>query len=189
MRIRYARMLLLCLGVASLASASARAAPRAAPPERAQLVGAWRLLGIEYRGPGGALEDPFYHRGSGGLLIYDASGVMSVQIAGAARPAVAVTAARPAAALTVVPDGYYAYYGTWELDAGRSMVVHHVDRALYSGEEGDSYSQEVQVTEGRLVMTNRHREADGEYVRTKTWERVAAPPRQVTRGGHPDQNL
>ena len=87
-------------------------------------------------------------------------------------PAAAATAAVAATAL----DSYYAYYGSWELDTARATVTHHVLHALYATEEGSGYTQEVALVDGRLVMTNRHREADGEYVRTKTWERVAGGP-------------
>jgi hypothetical protein len=157
------------------------AAAAAAPPTRASLIGAWRLVGIDYRGPHGRLEDPFYHRGSTGLLVYDESGMMSVQIAGANRAVTRVPAARPEApaatgddarARAAAFDSYYAYFGTWEFDAAGATVVHHVERALIPSEDGVSYSQQVGFEDGRLVMTNRHRESDGEYVRTKTWERI-----------------
>jgi len=144
-------------------------AASAGSPTRARLIGAWRLVSIDYRGPEGTLEDPFYHRGSTGLLVYDASGAMSVQIAAADRPALAVASSRSGPA-TEPPkpgqdargaafDSYYAYYGSWTFDATNSTVVHHVERALIPAEDGASYSQQVSLAEGRLVMTNRHREA------------------------------
>jgi hypothetical protein len=169
-----------CLFLLLLAVRPGSAAPTAAGHvTRHDLAGAWRLVRIDYRGPRGALEDPFYHRGSAGLLMYDRSGAMSVQIAGVDRPALEVPAARPAeggAAAATTLDSYYAYYGTWDLDTVRATVTHHVTHALYATEDGSGYTQEVALIDGRLVMTNRHREGDGEYVRTKTWERVAGSP-------------
>lgn len=156
------------------------AAARAAPLHREDLVGAWRLVSIEYSGPRGPLEDPFYHAGCTGLLTYDAAGAMSVQIAGAKRPALsAATARAPAAddpdakAKADAFDSYYAYFGTWELEGDTGRLVHHVSAALIPGEAGISYSQEATIEDGRLVLTNRQQKSDGAYVRRKTWERVA----------------
>ena len=49
---------------------------------KAQLIGAWRLVSMDYRGPDNASVDPFYQPESTGLIIYDRSGWMSVQITG-----------------------------------------------------------------------------------------------------------
>ena len=54
---------------------------------RDQLIGAWRLVSMDYRGPDNASVDPFYQPDSTGLIIYDASGWMSVHIAGPHRQA------------------------------------------------------------------------------------------------------
>lgn len=149
---------------------------------REDLIGSWRLVRIDYSGPKGPLDDPFYHADSTGSLTYDASGSMSVQIASRVRPALAVPGARP---VGVVPfsadtrakaaalDSYYAYFGTWDLDATHSIVTHHVSSALLPAENGASYSQSVALEDGKLVLTNRQTTSAGEYVRTKTWERAS----------------
>ena len=158
----------------------------AAPPiSREDLIGSWRLLRIEYHGPKGALDDPFYHSGSTGLLTYDASGAMSVQIAAGARPTLSISATRPLNAAAIPDerakaaalDSYYAYFGTWELDAEQSSVTHHVSSALIPAEIGMSYSQNVKIEAGTLIFTNRQQGPDGEYVRTKFWQRCDASQR------------
>jgi hypothetical protein len=50
------------------------------------LIGTWRLLTIEYSGPVGPLPDPLFWPGSQGLIMYDRSGWMSVQIYAPNRP-------------------------------------------------------------------------------------------------------
>jgi hypothetical protein len=160
-------------------SAGGSAAAAARRLTRQDLIGSWRLLRIDYTGPKGALDDPFYHSGSTGLLTYDASGSMSVQIAAATRPALSIPATRPLGAAPVLDarakaaaiDSYYAYFGTWDLDSDHSLVTHHVSKALIPVEDGMSYAQNVTLEGDTLTFTNRNKMPDGVYVRTKIWQR------------------
>ncbi|MFI4889671.1 MAG: lipocalin-like domain-containing protein [Steroidobacterales bacterium] len=170
------------------AKLSAGAAGAAAMPSlnREDLVGSWRLVRIEYSGPKGPLDDPFYHQDSTGLLTYDASGSMSVQIVGHVRPALTVPGSRP---VGVVPfsadtrakaaalDSYYAYFGTWDFDATHSTVTHHVSSALLPAETGVSYTQGVALDGNTLTFMTRQSGADGEYIRRKIWERATESDR------------
>jgi hypothetical protein len=162
---------LLCAGIAQAATISAR-----------DLIGTWRLLRVEVEGPGGTRPDPFYNAVASGLLIYDASGWVSVQIVGTPRPKVDAPATRPASAPSdaetatlkaALVDTYYAYFGTWEFDARTSTVTHKVKSALYSGEEGASYAQQVQLVGRHLVFSRTHETAAGKSVQRKIWERVS----------------
>jgi hypothetical protein len=54
---------------------------------RQQLIGAWRLVSIDLSGPSGPIVDPFYQADSVGIIVYDSSGWMSVQIASPHRQA------------------------------------------------------------------------------------------------------
>jgi hypothetical protein len=163
-------------GVSSAASGAS-----ASHLERSDLVGAWRLVGMSYSGPDGRV-DPFYQPGSTGILIYDASGWMSVQIGAPRRAPFEVPSARigkPAdegrAQLEAAAfDSYYAYFGTWDLDEHSSLVTHHVVSALIPAEVGLDYSQAVTLAGGRLVFTTHTGSSGREVVRTKTWERVSS---------------
>jgi hypothetical protein len=146
---------------------------------RQDLIGAWRLIGMTYSGPDGT-TDPFYQPDSTGLIVYEASGWMSVQIGAPHRAKWEVPAARRApsdgrqASLEAAAfDSYYAYYGTWDLDERSSVVTHHVASALLPSEEGLDYSQAVTLDHGRLVFTTHAGKPGREVVRTKTWERAA----------------
>jgi hypothetical protein len=144
-----------------------------------QLIGAWRLVSMDYRGPDNASVDPFYQPDSTGLIIYDASGWMSVHIAGPHRQAWKVPASRlpttgspqDGALKAAAFDSYYAYFGTWDLDEVQSVVTHHVIAALLPAEEGQSYAQQVALENGRLIFTTRTGPEGRQIVRHKIWER------------------
>ncbi|HWX34818.1 MAG TPA: lipocalin-like domain-containing protein [Steroidobacteraceae bacterium] len=160
---------------------------RAAPPDPGtpltaqQLIGTWRLLGIDYSGPRGPIVDPFYQAGSSGVLIYEPSGWMSVHILAPHRRAWGVpesrlhsTAATPqdAQLKAAAFDTYYAYFGTWDFDAATSVVTHHVKSSLIPAETGMDYTQNVTLERGRLIHTVRGGIKGKETVRRKIWERI-----------------
>ena len=137
------------------------------------LIGAWRLVAIDVRGPNGREPDPFYGNDSRGLLIYDASGWFSVQIEGADRPPVKVPAARPvptpSESDSKALNSYYAYFGTWSFDPTTSTVTHHAKGALYPSEDAAVYPQHVEVVGRRMTFS---RTQNGK-IQTKVWERVS----------------
>lgn len=151
-----------------------------APLTRQGLIGAWRLVRIEYRGPHGSTADPFYQQGSTGLLIYDASGWMSVRIAAPGRRGFEVPGSRPAAdedarldaSKASAFDSYYAYDGTWDFHAETSELVHHVVSSLLPAESGMTYTQTASLEAGRLVFYNRSVVRGEPAERRKIWERI-----------------
>jgi hypothetical protein len=96
--------------------------PGAAAPA---LIGSWRLISYEDRGLGGVMAYP-YGRTPAGLLVYDATGHMAIQIMKQPPPDVAsddwekFTAGERVA----LYDGYVAYFGRYEVDASRGDVIH-----------------------------------------------------------------
>jgi hypothetical protein len=184
-RIPTARMLSL-LALIYLSSAPYLAVPEPSPAQHAtrqELIGAWRLVSIQILGPNGPMADPFYNSDPSGMLVYDASGWMSVQIAGQPRPAMDAAASRPTPTDTAevarlkaaVLDTYYAYYGTWELDEATSTVTHHIKSSLIPGESGKSYSQSVTLDGQELIFTTRREKAGGAIVQKKVWKRISGP--------------
>jgi hypothetical protein len=171
---------LLLLGLFAISGQAQTPQPAgAAQATRQQLIGAWRLQSIQLIGPKGATTDPFYNEGSTGILIYDPSGWMSVQIEGQHRASVEVPASRPpggtaqdaqhkAAAL----DTYYAYFATWEFDEATSTVTHHIVSSLFPSEAGVSYSQAVDLEGQYLTFTTRRESAAGPVVQKKIWRRI-----------------
>jgi hypothetical protein len=174
---------LLCISTL-LCAAGARGAGDATIPTRQQLIGAWRLVSIDFLGPDGPLVDPFYQADSTGIIVYDSSGWVSVQIAAPHRLEFEVPTVRsPSAATGLLSrrkatafDTYYSYYGTWNLDEVRGVVTHHVKSSLIPAETGLSYAQNVTLDGGRLTFTARDQSHGSETVRRKVWERLTEMP-------------
>jgi len=175
---------LLCIYLNATSCQSAGPEPsHTARPTRQELIGAWQLISIQQVGLHGPMIDPFYNIGSTGILIYDASGWMSVQIAGQPRPAMGVPGSRPtlngvpevAQLKAAVLDTYYAYYGTWEYDEATLKVTHHVKSSLIPGETGLSFSQTVTLDGANLIFTVRQ-EAGSAAVQKKVWKRILISP-------------
>jgi hypothetical protein len=151
----------------------------AAQSTRQDLIGAWRLQSIQLVGLNGPMTDPFYGEDSTGILIYDRSGWMSVQIVGQHRAAIEIPSARPSPGDTAgdarrkaaVLDTYYAYFATWDFDEASSTVTHHVVSSLFPSEAGVSYSQKVTLDGEYLIFTTRE-SAAGTVVQRKVWKRI-----------------
>jgi hypothetical protein len=175
-----------CIAISLLWLSCLRSSPCEAGPHdrrsqaaRQQFIGAWRLAAIEYTGPQGETVDPYYQPGSSGIIIYDSSGWMSVQITAQNRrqwgvPAVRVP--RPpgedAALKAEAFDTYYSYYGTWDYDAATSVMTHHVKSSIIPAETGMDYAQTITLEGGRLTFTVRSGRPGAETVRKKVWERL-----------------
>ncbi len=148
------------------------------PQGREQLVGTWRLTSITRITPQGSEPDPFYGDHCSGLLIYDPSGWMSVQIAAATRPLTptpelrAPGTAQDAQREAALFDTYYAYFGTWRYEASRGIVTHTIVSSLYPAEQTLSYSQEVRLRGSQMIFTVRRPSAQGETRQVKIWERI-----------------
>ncbi|MBS0580625.1 MAG: lipocalin-like domain-containing protein [Proteobacteria bacterium] len=152
---------------------------------RRDLIGTWRLLSIQLVGPNGKTVDPFFGPDPTGLLIYDPSGWMSVQIVERQRPTTDAPVSfvsrgtpgetsQDAQVKASVLDTYYAYFGTWHYEAATSSVVHDVKSSLIPGESGKSYSQTASLVGGHLVFSRRA--VDG-AIQEKVWERATFPER------------
>jgi Lipocalin-like domain len=145
---------------------------------RDQLIGAWRLVSIETVRPNGEVIYPFYGKHPEGLIVYDRSGWMSVQIVSDPKPAAPKTnsreaflAATPAEKIAAV-EGYYAYCGTWTIDASTSTVIHHVKQALYPGELGQEWPRNFTFDGNRLTLIAKAHEMGEDHERKLVWERV-----------------
>jgi hypothetical protein len=182
-------LLLGCLGggffagICLLATCVARAAHAADAglrvPSREALIGAWRLIGIELSTRDGRRPDPFFEAGSTGLIVYDPSGWMSVQISGPQRMAWYIPGSRPPAAKqrdlrlkAAAYDSYYAYFGTWQYDEQSAVMIHHVKSSVIPAEVGLDYSQQIRIDGNRITFVGHVLEHGEDITRTKIWERV-----------------
>src|SRR5688572_13019386 len=92
--------------------------------------GVWRLLSYEFRDEAGAASYPF-GKNTRGLLMYDRTGMMSVQIIRCDRPLFPSEDMFGAAPDTVKAafEGLNTYYGTFAVDEDSQTITHHVEGA------------------------------------------------------------
>jgi Lipocalin-like domain len=121
---------------------------------RDQFIGVWKLTSFEFRLADGIVIHPM---GSGvvGTLIYDPSGYMALQLMEPDRPEfesgdwLRGTAEEIKAAF----EGCMAYYGTFEIDEPKSMVIHHVQGSTFPNWVGVDREQFYEFSRDRLTLT------------------------------------
>jgi hypothetical protein len=153
----------------------------AAKPTKQTIVGAWRLVSIDYSGPNGALADPVFGPNPQGIIIYDQSGWMSVQIVTANRPVIRRPAMRTSDVLTADDaklaaaafDTYYAYFGTWDYDADTSVMTHHLKSSLLPYETGLDFRREVAFDGAHLTLIARSQEKGEARQRRLVWRKIS----------------
>ena len=173
---RFLVSILLCCLTAVLSQAQSTRPQSATLAEK--LIGAWRLVSIETIRPNGEVTYPYYGKHPEGLLIYDGSGWMSVQIVSDPKPEIPNSDSR-AAILATTPEqkaraieGYYAYCGTWTVDPSGPTVTHHLRQSLYPGERGENFVRQLTFEGERLALVAKVHEMGEDHQRRLTWERV-----------------
>ena len=175
---RLLRLVLTICGVVSL-TCFAPAQTKTDASLRERLTGAWRLVGIETIRPSGEIIYPFYGKHPQGLILYDRSGWMSVQIASDPAPAVPAVDSREGFTAASVAEkakaaeGYYAYEGTWTLDVENSTVTHHIKQSLVPGERGADFLRHLSVEGDRLTLIAKIHEMGEDHQRRLVWQRVS----------------
>lgn len=167
--------LLFVLVAAGAGLSCGRTAPVQPRADANALVGTWRLVSLETIRPGGEALTEWMGKRPSGLIAYLPSGYMSVQIMRDPRPAVAGTtwAGTTAAEKLAAIDGYYAYFGTYVVDAGVQTVTHHVLASLRPHEVGLKYLRRFELADDRLTLTSHtFQEAGQPRFNRLVWERV-----------------
>jgi hypothetical protein len=59
----------------------------------------------------------------------------------------------PAKEVQVAYKGYYAYYGTWEVNEQHGTIVHHLEGSLRPGDVGKDFVRAYKFTGKRLALT------------------------------------
>jgi len=174
MRFRFS-MLIWCL-TAVLSECQSASPPTASVSE--SLIGAWKLVSVETVGPRGEVTYPYYGKHPEGLLIYDRSGWMSVQIVSDPKPDIPNSDSR-AAILAATPEQkaralerYCAYFGTWTADPSGPTVTHHLRQSLYPGERGEDFVRQVSIQGNRLTLVAKVHEQGEDHERRLVWESI-----------------
>jgi hypothetical protein len=174
------RKLLVCLLVVASTLISTPNATVATTHDN--LVGAWKLVSYENHTAGAPIDYPYGVKPAG-LLIYDSSGHMAIQIMKTPPQKVAsgdeyhLTPEEKIALM----DGYVAYFGTYEVDWTKHVVTVTAHGDLYSVYVG-AHEERPFVLEGdRLTLTPRW-EQDGKWVQgIRVFERVKKSVRTFPR--------
>ena len=137
------------------------------------IVGTWRLVSYEDKPPSGPSLHP-YGEDPKGLLVYDVSGHMSIQIMKVPHPKVAsgddsqVTPEEKQA----LYDAYVAYFGTYTVDADRGVVIHHVEGDLADVFVGRDEERPFALRDDTLIIAPRWKVNGEEWHGIRVFDRV-----------------
>ncbi len=151
---------------------SAAAAAASDDVER-RLVGTWRLVSYEDEPPSGPSVFP-YGKEPKGLLIYDGTGHMAIQIMKQPHPKIASGDEENATAeeKQALFDAYVAYFGTYRVDAAKGVVFHHAEGDLADVFIGRDEARPFELKGDRLVITPTWTQDGRAWTGTRVFERV-----------------
>lgn len=139
----------------------------------ARFVGTWKLVSIEEPRPNGETATST-GRYPAGLLIYDGTGHMSLQIVFRERPNFS-SGGRQGTLEEVKAafEGYVAYFGTYEVEGKDGTVTHRVEGSLVPNNLGTVVKRSFEFSGEQLILAPPRPRAGGEPVGTRLiWERV-----------------
>jgi len=152
------------------------------PGPQQKFVGAWRLVSVETVRPNGEVMYPFYGKHPQGLIMYDASAWMSVQIVSDPAPTEPGASSReemlraPVSEKAAAFDGCYAYFGTWTVDEAKGTVTHHIQQSLYPAERGEDGVRRFVLEGDRLKLSAKTHEMGEDHERRVVGERLRPQP-------------
>jgi putative RNA 2'-phosphotransferase len=130
------------------------------------LVGAWRLVSFEELQPGGGVVHPYGERPAG-LLVYEATGRMAVQVMRRDRKALSSNELEsvPPEELKQAVEGFTAFFGTYEIDEQERVIIHRVEGHLLPNSVGKDLRRRFELSGDRLILMPA-------ATRRVTWERI-----------------
>ena len=151
-----------------------RGQPGSDPSKR--IVGAWRLVSVDGTSP----VFHFVYDQPRGMIIYEASGQMAVQVAniGDRRPFAAGPDAGTLEEKAAAFDSYSGYYGTYTIDSAAGTVTHHIQDGSNPASRGRDNVRwfEFQGNDRVVLIPTEDgtggRVARQEAVHKLTWERI-----------------
>lgn len=144
-------------------------------PKALDMIGNWRVVAVETLLPNGDVSRAWLGEKPVGMLTYQANGLVSVQIMRDPRPVFAAGDISRASAEEVKNAylGYYAYWGTYTVDAEARSINHKITASLLPQEVGVTVVRHYEIEGDGLVLTTPVFKYEGMDLRNKlTWERV-----------------
>jgi Lipocalin-like domain len=137
-----------------------------------KFTGSWKLISMEGPNQNGQAQRD-------GIIMYDGMGHMSVQIFSPDRPAfpkgrAQATDKEKADAFTT----YTAYYGTYMIEPGNGVVVHHLEGSITPGQIGQDNIRYFEFRGNRLILSVGNDGKGGRLARKDTtthvtWEKLS----------------
>ena len=121
-----------------------------------RIVGTWKIISWETVRPDGQVTNIWMGPHPTGLIIYQSNGYMAVQIMADPRPTFAqLPSATPPSSdeFRNAFFGYYAYWGTYSIDAAGKSVIHNVQGSERPHEVGRKYERSALIEGTRIVLT------------------------------------
>lgn len=129
-------------------------------------VGVWKLVAVEDRGPDGDIVHP-YGENPAGMLVYDASGRMAVQIMRRERQPLSSDdwAEIPPDEVKNAVAGFTAFFGAYEVDESEKTIIHHVEGHVLPNSVGKRLKRTYEFSDNQLILRP-------SATRRVVWERV-----------------
>jgi hypothetical protein len=115
-----------------------------------EFVGSWKLISIE--GPASRNGRANTGRPSG-IIMFDNTGHMAVQLVRGDRPPFAEGANGAAQERAPAYASYTAYYGTYTFEPGSHVVIYHLESSLNPGQVGQAYIRYFEFKGNRLTLS------------------------------------
>jgi len=141
-------------------------------PMHRKLIGFWKLISLERRNAKGELS--ISNPGMTGFLVYTASGHVMVHMMDPYRRRNAGEAPTPEETMATYRT-YTSYFGPYTVNEAGGYVVHHLEAAFNSGDEGTDFQRFIEFAGRRLTLKPPvTKDANGETVQTALiWERLS----------------
>lgn len=137
------------------------------------IIGAWKLISLEIQKENGEVIYPFGKNAQGSIM-YTKSGRFSVQLMRLDRPQFASGDQMKGTMEEIKAnyEGFVSYYGSYEFDRKKGLVIHHVEGSLFPNWEGQKLKRFLELSDNRLKLSTPPILWGGEVVGVVLWERV-----------------
>lgn len=141
--------------------------------ERIPIIGAWKLISFQIQKENGVVY-PF-GKNAQGSLIYTESGRVSAQVMRPDRPQFASGDQMRGTTeeIKLNFEGFVSYYGSYEFDRKKGLVIHYMEGSLFPNWEGQRQKRFFELSGNRLKLsTPPTLWGGGEAVGVLIWERI-----------------
>ncbi len=147
---------------------------QAPQPTAAQLVGTWQLVSVTDTIDGKDQVSPSFGVHPIGFLMYEPDGHMCATLTSANRPAWKDPAKATDAEKIAYYDSFYAYCGTYKLDAANSTVYHYPTIAWIPAYIGSTQKRPFRLEGDKLIITTTQNTDPRLQKRVLVWQRAKA---------------